>query len=173
MADSGTAASLSGRRFLVSGINGKNGAIGFLSDHFPTPLKISIHGLTSKPETLIDHTCLPTGLYFLLPVMRINLQVLAGSGGMICSLVEPCLFGDTGIEPAELAFLYGFGSSALSRFVTRLLDKINSWANPTRLSLQQRCNSAATEQILTNKLDCPRDLFQFINKRLLKCDRHI
>jgi hypothetical protein len=34
----------------------------------------------------------PTGLYFLLPVMRINLQVLAGSGGMICSLVEPCLF---------------------------------------------------------------------------------
>ena len=25
----------------------------------------------------------PTGLYFLLPVMRINLQVLAGSGGMI------------------------------------------------------------------------------------------
>jgi hypothetical protein len=43
----------------------------------------------------------PTGLYFLLPVMRINLQVLAGSGGMICSLVDPCLFGDTGIEPAE------------------------------------------------------------------------
>jgi hypothetical protein len=25
----------------------------------------------------------PTGLYFLLPVMRINLQVLTGSGGMI------------------------------------------------------------------------------------------
>jgi hypothetical protein len=28
-------------------------------------------------------TFVPTGLYFLLPVMRINLQVLAGSGGMI------------------------------------------------------------------------------------------
>ena len=36
---------------------------------------------------------MPTGLYFLLPVMRINLQVLGGSGGMICSLVDPCLFG--------------------------------------------------------------------------------
>jgi hypothetical protein len=46
----------------------------------------------------------PTGIYFLLPVMPINLQVLGGSGGMICSLVEPCLFGDTGIEPAELDF---------------------------------------------------------------------
>jgi hypothetical protein len=43
-----------------------------------------------------------TGLYFLLPVMRTKLQVLAGSGGMICSLVDPCPFGDTGIEPAEL-----------------------------------------------------------------------
>jgi hypothetical protein len=40
----------------------------------------------------------PTGLYFLLPVIRINLQVLVGSGGMICSLVEMCLFGDMGIE---------------------------------------------------------------------------
>jgi hypothetical protein len=44
----------------------------------------------------------PTGLYFLLPVMRINLQVQACSGGMICSLVDLCLFGDTGIESAEL-----------------------------------------------------------------------
>jgi hypothetical protein len=44
----------------------------------------------------------PTGLYFLLPVMRINLKVLAGSDGMICSLVDPCPFGDTGIEPVEL-----------------------------------------------------------------------
>jgi hypothetical protein len=43
-----------------------------------------------------------TGVYFLLPVMRINLQVLPASGGMICSLVDPCLFGDTGIEPAGL-----------------------------------------------------------------------
>ena len=44
----------------------------------------------------------PTGIYFLLPVMHISLQVLAGSGGMICSMVDPCLFGDTGIEPAQL-----------------------------------------------------------------------
>jgi hypothetical protein len=36
--------------------------------------------------------------------MRINLQVLADSGGMICSLVEPCLFGDTGIEPRSSIF---------------------------------------------------------------------
>jgi hypothetical protein len=76
------------RRFLVSGINGKNGAMGFFSDQKSSPTR--------------GWAFVPTGLYFLLPVMRINLQVLAGSGGMICSLVDPCLFGDTGIEPAEL-----------------------------------------------------------------------
>ncbi len=32
--------------------------------------------------------------------MLINVQVLTDSGD--CSLVEPCLFGDTGIEPADL-----------------------------------------------------------------------
>jgi hypothetical protein len=46
----------------------------------------------------------PPDYTFLLPVMRINLQVLADSGGMICSLVEPCLFGDTGIEPRSSIF---------------------------------------------------------------------
>jgi hypothetical protein len=45
---------------------------------------------------------LPTGVYFLLPVIHIKTQVLAGSGGIICSLVDPCLFGDTLIEPTEL-----------------------------------------------------------------------
>ncbi len=55
----------------------------------------------------LDHTTrgwafVPTGLFFLLPIMRINFQALAGSVGMICYLVDPCLFGDTGIEPAEL-----------------------------------------------------------------------
>ncbi len=48
---------------------------------------------------------LPTGLYFLLPAIHINLgnlQVLTGSGGIICSLVDPCPFGNTGIEPTEL-----------------------------------------------------------------------
>jgi hypothetical protein len=43
-----------------------------------------------------------TGLFFLLPVILINLQVLPDSDGMLCSLVDPCLFGDTGIEPEEL-----------------------------------------------------------------------
>jgi hypothetical protein len=57
-----------------------------------------------------DHKSNPTrgwdfvssGLYVLLPVIHINLQVLDDSGGMICSLVDPGLFGDTGIEPTEL-----------------------------------------------------------------------
>jgi hypothetical protein len=46
----------------------------------------------------------PTGLYFLFPVMRINLEVVSGNSlsGMIFLWLIPCLFGDTGIEPAEL-----------------------------------------------------------------------
>jgi hypothetical protein len=47
----------------------------------------------------------------------------------------------------EKAIPNGSGSSALSRFVTRLLVRVNLG--------------------LTNKLDCPRDLFQYIHKRLL------
>jgi hypothetical protein len=43
--------------------------MGFFSDHKSSPTR----GWPS----------VPTGLYFLLPVMLINLQVLAGSGGMI------------------------------------------------------------------------------------------
>jgi hypothetical protein len=39
--------------------------------------------LWSKIEPHTDWAFVPTGLYFLLPVMHINLQVLAGSGGMI------------------------------------------------------------------------------------------
>jgi hypothetical protein len=61
-----------------------------------------------KPGICTDSTrvwaFVSTGIYFLLPVMHINLQVLADSGGMMVSLVEPCLFGDTGIEPADLDF---------------------------------------------------------------------
>jgi hypothetical protein len=66
----------------------KNGAMGFFCDHKSSPTR--------------GWAFVPTGLYFLLPVIRINLQVLADSGGMICSLVDSCLFGDTGIESAEL-----------------------------------------------------------------------
>ncbi len=66
----------------------KNGAMGFFSDHKSSPTR--------------DWAFVPGGLYFLLPVMRSNLQVLAGSGGMICSLLDPYLFGDAGIEPAQL-----------------------------------------------------------------------
>ncbi len=45
----------------------------------------------------LENTGVPMSLvFFLLPVMYLNLQILAGSGGMICSLVETCLFGDTG-----------------------------------------------------------------------------
>ncbi len=39
--------------------------------------------LLSKIEPHTGWAFVPTGLYFLLPVMRINLQVLNGSGGMI------------------------------------------------------------------------------------------
>jgi hypothetical protein len=66
----------------------KNVAMGFFSNHQSSPTR--------------GWAFVPGGLYFLLPVMRINLQVLAVSGGMICSLVDPHLFGETGIEPAEL-----------------------------------------------------------------------
>ena len=41
----------------------------------------------------------PQGYTFLLPVIRINLQVLAGSL-VSFALVDPVSIGDTGIEPA-------------------------------------------------------------------------
>jgi hypothetical protein len=64
--------------------------MGFFSDHKSSP-----RGWAS----------VPTGLYFILPVMRINLEVLAVANsvsGMIFVWWIPCLFVDTGIEPAEL-----------------------------------------------------------------------
>jgi hypothetical protein len=40
-----------------------------------------------KSSPTRDWAFVPTGLYFLLPVMIINLKVLADSGGMICMIV--------------------------------------------------------------------------------------
>ena len=81
---------------------GWNGVMGFFSDQNSSPTR--------------DWAFVPTGLYFLLPVMRINLQVLGGSGGMICSLVEPCLFGDTGIEPrSSIIWRHGNCDSSCAR----------------------------------------------------------
>jgi hypothetical protein len=77
-------------RFLVSGIQWYDGSIGIFSDQ------------KSSPTRVWDFVT--TGLYFLLPVMHINLQVLADSGGMIVLWLNRVIFGDTGIEPVELDF---------------------------------------------------------------------
>jgi hypothetical protein len=51
-----------GKSAQISGIMGKNGGMGFFSDHKSSPTR----GLAF----------VPTGLYFSLPAMRINLQGL-------------------------------------------------------------------------------------------------
>jgi len=68
----------------------KNGAMGFFSDHKSSPTR--------------GWAFLPTGLYILLPIMRINLQVLADRWDDLFSsgIGIGIGFGDTGIEPAEL-----------------------------------------------------------------------
>jgi len=58
--------------------------------------------------------------------MSINLQVLADSGEMICPLVEPCLFGDTGIETTDLDFL---SERFFSDHISSMLSVSEVWKN--------------------------------------------
>ena len=65
--------------------------MGFFSDHKSSPTR--------------GWAFLPTGVYILLPVMRINLQVLTGRWDDLFSsgfgIGIGIGFGDTGLEPVE------------------------------------------------------------------------
>jgi hypothetical protein len=68
----------------------QKGAMGFFSDH------------KSSPTRVWDF--FTTGLYILLPVIRINLQVLTGRWDDLFSsgIGFGTGFGDTGMEPGDL-----------------------------------------------------------------------
>jgi hypothetical protein len=88
--------------------------MGFFSDHKWNPTQV--------------WTFVSVGLYFSLPVMCINLEVLTVSGGMICSLVDPCLFGDTGNEPADCTLHFSFFCTLYTNFllIYSVVSKLNN-----------------------------------------------